>query len=100
MYQYSSFHTYVDCHVTKSKVQAGAVTLVDLQGWLRLLWLANRGCHLFSECERDWFLGRGLSGYISLFVGADGPNRRTVKRMCVSECIVVVVQSVFYLRIG
>jgi hypothetical protein len=35
-----------------------------------------------------------------LFVGADGPNRRTVKRMCVSECIVVVVQSVFYLRIG
>jgi hypothetical protein len=26
MYQYSSFHTYVDCHVTKSKVQAGAVT--------------------------------------------------------------------------
>jgi hypothetical protein len=25
MYQYSSFHTYVDCHVTKSKVQAGAV---------------------------------------------------------------------------
>jgi hypothetical protein len=33
-------------------------------------------------------------------VGADGPNRRTVKRMCVSECIVVVVQSIFYLRIG
>jgi hypothetical protein len=33
-------------------------------------------------------------------VGADGPNRRTVKRMCVSECIVVVIQSVFYLRIG
>jgi hypothetical protein len=31
-------------------------------------------------------------------VGADGPNRRTVKRMCVNECIVVVVQSVFYLR--
>jgi hypothetical protein len=28
MYQYSSFHTYVDCHVTKSKVQAGAVTIV------------------------------------------------------------------------
>jgi hypothetical protein len=28
MYQYSSFHTYVDCHVTKSKVQAGAVTLM------------------------------------------------------------------------
>jgi hypothetical protein len=27
MYQYSSFHTYVDCHVTKSKVQAGAVTI-------------------------------------------------------------------------
>jgi hypothetical protein len=27
MYQYSSFHTYVDCHVTKSKVQAGAVTV-------------------------------------------------------------------------
>jgi hypothetical protein len=26
IYQYSSFHTYVDCHVTKSKVQAGAVT--------------------------------------------------------------------------
>jgi hypothetical protein len=26
MHQYSSFHTYVDCHVTKSKVQAGAVT--------------------------------------------------------------------------
>jgi hypothetical protein len=26
MYQYSSFHTYIDCHVTKSKVQAGAVT--------------------------------------------------------------------------
>jgi hypothetical protein len=25
MYQYSFFHTYVDCHVTKSKVQAGAV---------------------------------------------------------------------------
>jgi hypothetical protein len=24
--QYSSFHTYVGCHVTKSKVQAGAVT--------------------------------------------------------------------------
>jgi hypothetical protein len=23
--QYSSFHTYVDCYVTKSKVQAGAV---------------------------------------------------------------------------
>jgi hypothetical protein len=34
------------------------------------------------------------------FVGADGPNRRTVKRMCVNECIVVVVvQSIFYLRI-
>jgi hypothetical protein len=32
-------------------------------------------------------------------VGADGPNRRTVKRMCISECIVVVIQSVFYLRI-
>jgi hypothetical protein len=28
MYQYSSFHTYVDCYVTKSKVQAGAVTIV------------------------------------------------------------------------
>jgi hypothetical protein len=27
MYQYSSFYTYVDCHVTKSKVQAGAVTV-------------------------------------------------------------------------
>jgi hypothetical protein len=27
MYQYSSFHTYVDCHVTKNKVQAGAVTV-------------------------------------------------------------------------
>jgi hypothetical protein len=27
MYQYSSFHTYVDCYVTKSKVQAGAVTV-------------------------------------------------------------------------
>jgi hypothetical protein len=26
MYQYSSFRMYVDCHVTKSKVQAGAVT--------------------------------------------------------------------------
>jgi hypothetical protein len=26
MYQYSFFHTYVDCHVTKNKVQAGAVT--------------------------------------------------------------------------
>jgi hypothetical protein len=26
MCQYSSFHTYVDCHVTKSKVQAVAVT--------------------------------------------------------------------------
>jgi hypothetical protein len=26
--QYSSFHTYVGCHVTKSKVQAGAVTAV------------------------------------------------------------------------
>jgi hypothetical protein len=25
MYQYSSFHTYVDCHVIKNKVQAGAV---------------------------------------------------------------------------
>jgi hypothetical protein len=36
----------------------------------------------------------------SVSVGADGSNRRTVKRMCVSECIVVVVQSVFYLRIG
>jgi hypothetical protein len=30
-------------------------------------------------------------------VGADGPNRRTVKRMCVNECI-VVIQSFFYLR--
>jgi hypothetical protein len=27
MYQYSSFHTYVDCHVTKNKVQAEAVTV-------------------------------------------------------------------------
>jgi hypothetical protein len=27
MYQYSFFHTYVDCHVTKNKVQAGAVTV-------------------------------------------------------------------------
>jgi hypothetical protein len=27
MYQYSFFRMYVDCHVTKSKVQAGAVTL-------------------------------------------------------------------------
>jgi hypothetical protein len=35
-----------------------------------------------------------------IIVGADGPNRRTVKRMFVSECIVVVVQSIFYLRIG
>jgi hypothetical protein len=26
MCQYGSFHTYVDCHVTNSKVQAGAVT--------------------------------------------------------------------------
>jgi hypothetical protein len=25
MCQYSSLHTYVGCHVTKSKVQAGAV---------------------------------------------------------------------------
>jgi hypothetical protein len=40
-----------------------------------------------------------LSSGINLYVGADGPNRRKVKRMCVSECIVVVVQSVFYLRI-
>jgi hypothetical protein len=30
VYQYSSFHTYVDCHVTKSKVQAGAVTLTQV----------------------------------------------------------------------
>jgi hypothetical protein len=47
---------------------------------------------------------RRLLTYIAkedfLPVGADGPNRKTVKRMCVSECIVVVVQSVFYLRIG
>jgi hypothetical protein len=35
---------------------------------------------------------------IKRIVGADGANRRTVKRMCVNECIVVVVQSVFYLR--
>jgi hypothetical protein len=27
MYQYSFFHTYVDYHVTKNKVQAGAVTV-------------------------------------------------------------------------
>jgi hypothetical protein len=26
MCQYSSFHTYIDCHVTKSKLQAEAVT--------------------------------------------------------------------------
>jgi hypothetical protein len=38
-------------------------------------------------------------GSCSQSVGADGPNRRTVKRMCVSECIVVVIQSFFYLRI-
>jgi hypothetical protein len=31
MYQYSSFRMYVDCHVTKSKVQAGAVTANYLQ---------------------------------------------------------------------
>jgi hypothetical protein len=34
MYQYSSFHTYVDCHVTKSKVQAGAVTPVLKLGFV------------------------------------------------------------------
>jgi hypothetical protein len=31
MYQYSSFRMYVDCHVTKSKVQAGAVTEEEYQ---------------------------------------------------------------------
>jgi hypothetical protein len=41
MYQYSSFHTYVDCHVTKSKVQAGAVTKdVGARRFLRLSLLA------------------------------------------------------------
>jgi hypothetical protein len=46
-------------------------------------------------------LGRLMKRFSPLLttVGADGPNRRTVKRMCVSECI-VVVQSIFYLRIG
>jgi hypothetical protein len=48
--------------------------LVDLQGWLRLLWLMSRGCHLFGGYKKGWFLGKGLSEYISLlFFGSGGP---------------------------
>jgi hypothetical protein len=48
--------------------------LVDLQGWLRSLWLVSRGYHLFGGYKRGWFLGRGSSGYISLlFFGSGGP---------------------------
>jgi hypothetical protein len=36
MYQYSSFHTYIDCHVTKNKVQAGAVTSTKFSDPFRL----------------------------------------------------------------
>jgi hypothetical protein len=31
----------------------------------------NQDCHLFGECEKNWFLEKGLSGYISfLFFGS------------------------------
>jgi hypothetical protein len=46
------------------------------------------------------FPSRSTRPYSCFSVGADGPNRRTVKSMCVNECIVVVVQSIFCLRIG
>jgi hypothetical protein len=46
MYQYSSFHTYVDCHVTKSKVQAGAVTVKEFQ---KLVFTAKKKQFLTSN---------------------------------------------------
>jgi hypothetical protein len=57
MYQYSSFHTYVDCHVTKSKVQAGAVTSWFIRFLKRSSFFPpGISCFLFNKTFGRWAL--------------------------------------------